>query len=115
MYTSSPDKPSNPQNKIRPKKKRMVRVIVVNCQSLKNKLALLQNLADSMKPDVIIGTESWLIPEHKEKGIFNSEIFPNGYIYRLSVARREGLDVPYYTQSTQTSKEVALLSLSKMK
>ncbi len=96
MFTSSPEKPPKPQN-FRPKKKWTVRVIVVNCQSLKNKPELLQNLADSMKPDVIIGTESWLIPDHKEKGILNSEIFPEGY--KLSVARRDRQDVPLYADN----------------
>ena len=79
------------------KKKRTVRVIVVNCQSLKNKPELLQNLADSMKPDVIIGTESWLIPDYKENGILNSEIFPEGY--KLSAARRDRQEVPFYAEN----------------
>jgi hypothetical protein len=51
-------------------------------------------MADSLKPDVIIGTESWLLPENKEKGIFNSEIFPEGY--KQSVARRDRQEVPRY-------------------
>ena len=94
MYTSSPDKTSRPGQPIRPKKKRTLRVITVNCQSLKNKPELLQNMADSLKPDIIIGTESWLIPDYKENGIQNSEIFPDGY--KLSVARRDRQEVPYY-------------------
>ena len=97
MFTSSPDKIPKPQNNFRPKKKRTVRVIVVNCQSLKNKPELLQNLADSMKPDVIIGTESWLIPDYKENGILNSEIFPEGY--KLSAARRDRQEVPFYAEN----------------
>ena len=36
-------------------------------------------MAASLKPDVIIGTESWLIPDYKDNGIQNSEIFPDGY------------------------------------
>ena len=97
MYTSSPNKPAKTQNTFRPKKKRTVRVIVVNCQSLKNKPELLQNMADSMKPDIIIGTESWLIPEHKENGILNSEIFPEGY--KLSAARRDRQEVPVFADN----------------
>ena len=54
-------------------------------------------MADSLKPDVIIGTESWLIPEHKENGILNSEIFPDGY--KLSVARRDRQEVPCFDGS----------------
>ena len=47
-----------------------------------------------MKPDVLIGTESWLIPDNKANGISNLEIFHEGY--KLSVARRDGKDVPLY-------------------
>lgn len=94
MYTSSPDKPLKPAQPFRPKKKRTLRVITVNCQSLKNKPEMLKNMADSLKPDVIIGTESWLIPDHKENGIYSAEIFPEGY--KLSVARRDRQEVPHY-------------------
>ena len=94
MYTSLPDKPIKPSPPYRPKKKRTLQVITVNCQSLKNKPELLQNLADSMKPNTSIGTESWLIPDHKENGILNYEIFPCGY--KFFVARRDRQDVPFY-------------------
>lgn len=97
MYTSSPDKPPKENKPFRPKKKRTLRVLNLNCQSLKNKPELLQNMADSLKPDVIIGTESWLIPEAKQKGIRNSEVFPDGY--KLSVARRDRQDVPCYADT----------------
>jgi hypothetical protein len=94
MYTSSPDKPPKETKSFRPKKKRTLRVVSLNCQSLKNKPELLKNLAESTKADVIIGTESWLIPDHKEKGIFSSEIFPDGY--KLSAARRDRQEVPHF-------------------
>ncbi len=97
LYTSTPDKVRTAQKKFVPKKKRSLRVVTLNCQSLKNKPELLQNLADSTKPDVIIGTESWLIPEHKVNGILNSEIFPDGY--KISVARRDRQDVPMYSET----------------
>jgi hypothetical protein len=35
------------------------------------------NLVDSAKPDIIVGTESWLRPE-----IHNSEFTPPGYTVR---------------------------------
>ena len=50
-----------------------------------------------MKPDVIIGTESWLIPEHKVNGILSSEIFPEGY--KASVARRDRQEIPAYSEN----------------
>ena len=46
----------------------------MNCQSCCNKKAEISNLLDSTKPDIVIGTESWL---HKD--IYSSEIFPDNY------------------------------------
>ena len=51
-----------------------LRVIAVNCQSIKNKKADLENLVESTKPDIVIGNESWL---HKD--IQSSEVFPSGF------------------------------------
>ena len=48
------------------------KVIVVNCQSVKNKTKELENLITSTNPDVILGTESWLNPT-----ILDGEIFPD--------------------------------------
>ena len=52
-----------------------LRVLVINCQSIKNKKYDLENLTESTKPDIIIGNESWL---HKD--IQSTEVFPSGYI-----------------------------------
>ena len=52
----------------------------MNCQSIRNKRSAISESVEYTKPDVIIGCESWLGPEHK-----NSEIFPEGYqsnVYR---------------------------------
>ena len=55
-----------------------LRILNVNCQSIKNKQHQIQNLVDSTKPDVIIATKTWLDPT-----ITNSQIFPPNYnIYR---------------------------------
>ena len=35
-------------------------VIVINCQSIKNKTANLENMIQAVQPDIIIGNESWL-------------------------------------------------------
>ena len=51
-----------------------LRVIIINCQSIKNKKADFENLVDSTKPDIIIGNESWL---HKD--IQSTEVFPSGF------------------------------------
>ncbi|MCG8116962.1 MAG: reverse transcriptase domain-containing protein, partial [Candidatus Thiodiazotropha endolucinida] len=63
----------------KPKTKKAVlnhplRILIMNCQSIKNKKAELHTIIDSAKPDIILGNESWLTPEIK-----NSEIFPESF------------------------------------
>ena len=50
------------------------RILIMNCQSVKNKKAELHTIIDSAKPDIILGNESWLTPDIK-----NSEIFPDAF------------------------------------
>ena len=57
-----------------------LKVIVVNCQSVKNKARELDNMIQSSDPDVILGTESWL-----NKDVLDGEIFPENY----SVIRKD--------------------------
>ncbi|XP_072020074.1 uncharacterized protein [Amphiura filiformis] len=57
-----------------------VKVMVLNFQSVNNKVAELAICLDSHQPDVLIGTESWL-----SAGVSNSEIFPPDY----SVIRKD--------------------------
>ncbi len=58
-----------------------LRLINVNFQSIKNKKPQLLNLINSMKPDIIVGTETWLTPEHH-----SSEFFP---INQFEIFRRD--------------------------
>ena len=51
-----------------------LRILIMNCQSIKNKKAELHTIIDSAKPDIILGNESWLTPDIK-----NSEIFPESF------------------------------------
>ena len=51
-----------------------LRVLVVNCQCIRNKRTSLAESVDYLKPDVIIGNESWLADEHK-----TSNFFPKGF------------------------------------
>ena len=51
-----------------------LRILIMNCQSIKNKKAEIHAVIDSAKPDIILGNESWLTPEIK-----NSEIFPDSF------------------------------------
>jgi hypothetical protein len=74
-----PPKPihaSTPERKPRTNKKKCVplRVINVNCQSIRNKQHQIENMIDSLKPDVIIATETWLDPT-----ITNSQVLPQNF------------------------------------
>ena len=37
-----------------------LRILIMNCQSIKNKKAELHTIINSAKPDIILGNESWL-------------------------------------------------------
>ena len=55
-----------------------LKIAILNCQSILAKRASFLNFIDTNKPDIVIGSESWLKPS-----INNSEIFPPTYnIYR---------------------------------
>ena len=71
---------SQPQARVLPRRQPQatttLRVVVVNCESLRSqaKNALFNNMIDGTKPDIILGTESWL-----DSHISSSEIFPEGF------------------------------------
>ena len=75
----SPTAASSPLDKT-PKRSKVkrddkpLRVVIINCQSVRNKKQELENLVESSNPDIIIGNESWL-----NKDIQSSEVFPEGY------------------------------------
>ena len=77
--TSSPRHPRQKNNSDNHPEGRFdlpMRILVVNCQSIKSpgKKALLQNMIDSTQADIIIGTESWL-----DGSIKSSEVFPSNF------------------------------------
>ena len=69
IHTSSPTKSTH-----KGRKKTPLRIINVNCQSIKNKHGEFLNMIDSTKPDIIIGTESCVNPDIKD-----NEYFPDTY------------------------------------
>ena len=65
-------------------KKRNLRILTINCRSIKDKTSELKTTIDYTKADIIIGTESWLKGikpgENPTKdAIKSSEIFPSNY------------------------------------
>ena len=48
-----------------------LKILNVNFQSIKTKQCRLENLLESTKPDIVIGTETWLDPT-----ITDNQIFP---------------------------------------
>jgi exonuclease III len=56
------------------KKDQNFRILMMNCQSIRNKRSELHECVEHTNPDAIIGCESWLSKEHN-----NVEIFPDGY------------------------------------
>jgi hypothetical protein len=73
--TSSPHPKHHQGQKAKGRQKGIpLRVLVVNCQSARAKKDQLLNIIQSTKPDLILGSESWL-----NKNILSSEVFPSGY------------------------------------
>ena len=66
--------------------KRNLRILTVNCRSIKDKTSELKAIINYIKPDIVIGTESWLKgvkpgenPTRTTDAIKSSEVFPNNY------------------------------------
>ncbi|KAK3098493.1 hypothetical protein FSP39_020057 [Pinctada imbricata] len=72
--TSSPK--SNTRNPVNRKEhqRNNIRIICINFQSIKNKVAELQVLIDSTNPDIIVGCETWT-----NQTMFSSEFLPDNY------------------------------------
>ena len=73
---SSEPSPRVAQHRPVPTKFFKLRVLNINCQSLVNKKAEFHALLDLHNPDIVIGTESWLTPNH-----LDSEFFPHSLGY----------------------------------
>ena len=73
-----------PRKQASAKLTRPLKLLNINLQSINNKKAEFLNLVDTHKPDIIVGTESWLKPAVK-----SAEIFPPWFsVYRKD--RKDG-------------------------
>ena len=67
----------------------MLSVLLINCQTLRNKVADLAAVKEKRKPDIILGNESWLRPD-----INSSEIFPSNFnVFRKDRMNQAGRGV----------------------
>ena len=73
--TSSPMR-SIPQQDIAKRKDLPLRIVMLNCQSIKTsrKPAQLRNMVSSLQSDIVLGNELWLNPTIKSQ-----EVFPEGF------------------------------------
>ena len=64
-----PSHQSTPKRTPKPKIKRQtpLRILNINFQSIKRKQHLVKNIIESTRPDIILGTETWLNPEIKKQ------------------------------------------------
>ena len=101
LHTSTPNRASK-QNR---HTKRPLRLLNLNCAGILGHREELENMIHSMKPDIILGTESWLKDKHK-----SSEIFPQDYtVYRRdrTTKARGGVFIAI-TQTLTTTEEPSL-------
>lgn len=60
-----------------------VKLVILNCQSIKNKVTDFREMIESLAPDITLGSESWLTSEH-----CSEEFFPGNF----TVHRRDRAD-----------------------
>ncbi len=81
------------------------RILIINFQSIRPKVAEFWNLISCTNPDIVIGSETWLKPE-----IYNAEILPDGYdLYRKDRADGYG-GVLIATKKNLITQEISLES-----
>jgi len=71
LNLSSPIHTSSPINEVKQAKVGNLKLLIVNCNSIKNKTAPFAALLDTAEPDIVIGTESWI-----DDSMLSAEFFP---------------------------------------
>ena len=69
IHASTPDRQRYSKSKSVP-----LKLLNVNCQSIKSKQCRIKNLVESTDPDIVVCTETWVDPT-----IIDSQIFPSQY------------------------------------
>ena len=73
--TSQNETSKSSAEKYQKKKRNNFRVLVMKCQSIRNKRSELNESIEYVKPDTLIGCESWLDSEHKNCEGYNKNVF----------------------------------------
>ena len=75
VFTSTPVKPRKSKYALKKNTPQHFKLLNVNFRSLVNKVGEFKALVETEKPDILVGTETWLAPDIK-----SSEFLPDGYI-----------------------------------
>ena len=75
------------------KSPQQLKILNINFQSVVNKVPEFHCLVDTEKPDVIIGTESWLSPDIKDNEIFSTDGTPFRADRQTTTKRSDGVFV----------------------
>ena len=109
QMTSSP-KLNKHKNTIKHKRRPLptdtekMRIMIINCQSLRRRKDIFQKAIGKIQPDVIIGTELWLDPSIKNGDIFPDEF--KGHVYRKDRKADKHGGVFIAIKNTYISEEV---------
>ncbi|MCG8079022.1 MAG: endonuclease/exonuclease/phosphatase family protein, partial [Candidatus Thiodiazotropha taylori] len=97
VHTSTPER-----KKTQKQSASSMRVLNINCQSIKKKQDRIENILDSVRPDIVIATETWLDPS-----ITNNQFFPSNYkVFRRDRASGSGGGVLVAVRNEYLSEEV---------
>ena len=101
IHTSTPEKKISSKREVKIGLSPL-RILNINCQSMKKKQDRMENLIDSTNPDIGIGTETWLDPR-----ITNNQVFPHNYtVWRKDRENSKGGGVLIAVKNTFLSSDV---------
>ncbi|XP_071144075.1 uncharacterized protein [Mytilus edulis] len=104
IHTSTPERKTQKKKKQEDSNPKTIRVLNVNFQSIRNTHSELINLIESTKPDIIVGTETWL-----DSSIKDSQYFPDGFNIYRNDRNLSGGGVPIAVNDTYITSSVTEL------
>ena len=111
IHTKTRTSYKNPVRNVKTKNNPL-RILIINFQSISNKKNLLHSLIESSKPDVIIGSETWLKEEIKSQEIFpdNFQVFRKDRIVGIHGGVLVAIDKKYMcTEEPELEVEAELV------